>query len=231
MMSAVTSSVGVQLSQVAVLAAVKGRTANPRVRAWTFTMDGHDYYVLHLGTVETLIYDTHSKEWYVWGSGLGDLWRAYVGLNWLGGTQNATGYGSNVIVGDDGNGALYFLDPEADKDDDALTGATRTFTRVLEGQVVVKSGYDFPPCFGVQVYGSIGKNDENESVTLEISDDRGVTYVSVGDLTVVAGDVDFRLNWQSLGSMRAPGRLVRITDYGALRRIDGMEMEVMDSDA
>src|SRR3954464_14599725 len=38
-----------RISQAVVLAAVRGRVANPRVRAWTYTLDGHDFYVLRLG--------------------------------------------------------------------------------------------------------------------------------------------------------------------------------------
>jgi hypothetical protein len=36
------------------------------------------------------------------------------------------------------------------------------------------------------------------------------------------------LSWYSLGQIQAPGRLFRITDDGAVARIDGMEMNDPD---
>jgi hypothetical protein len=51
----------------------------------------------------------------------------------------------------------------------------------------------------------------------------------MGVLTIQEGDRSFRLEWQSLGSMRAPGRLFTISDYGAMRRVDGLEMVVPDA--
>ena len=72
-------------SQLLVRVLIKGRVDEPKVRAWTFTLDGHDFYVLRLGTAETLVYDLHTGEWHVWGSGTARLWRAYSGCNWIGG--------------------------------------------------------------------------------------------------------------------------------------------------
>lgn len=213
-------------SQALVRAIIKGRVFDPRVRAWTFTLDGHDFYVLRLGNTETLIYDVATGQWTVWGSFDQDLWKAYNGFNWIGGRALGESYGSDVVVTDDANGSLYFLAPEHTTDDDAVSGADlpRPFTRKVTGQFVIRSGYDYVPCFGVQVYGSIGS--EAGTVTLSISDDRGFTYYDVGNRSIVAGDYDFRLTWQSLGSMRSPGRLFTLTDTGAMQRVDGIEMEM-----
>ena len=71
----------IQVTQARTLAVVKGRVSDPRVRAWTFTIDGHDFYVLRLGNDETLVYDVYSEQWYVWGSSDTPLWRAYNGTN------------------------------------------------------------------------------------------------------------------------------------------------------
>jgi hypothetical protein len=216
----------VQAAQAYVLVAARGRVADPRVRAWTFTLDGHDYYVLKLGNIETLVFDEHSQEWYSWGSGDGAIWRAYHGTNWVGGRKFAQEFGSNVVVGDDGNGALYFLNTELVDDDDALYGVDvpRPFTREATGQIFLEMGYSSTPCYGVQLFGSIGQSDSDLTVTLSVSDDRGITFRDVETKTLVATDYNARVNWQSLGSMRAPGRLFRITDTGALIRIDSLEM-------
>jgi hypothetical protein len=221
-------SMAINVSQVVILLAARGRVNDPKIRAWTFTLDGHDYYVLRLGNRETLVYDTHSQAWYVWGSDEGDLWRAYNGCNWLGGTTQGGGYGSNIVVGDDGNGSLYFLDPDSEVDDDSLLGEAvpRTFQRVVQGQVVTK-GYQSERCYGVQLTGSIADVDDPTytDVTLSISDDQGETYTDCGTITVEQDAPNARLHWRSLGSIRNPGRLFKIVDYGALTRIDSLDMD------
>ena len=214
-------------SQAVVLAAVKGRVADPKIRAWTFTLDGHDFYVLRLGNNSTLVYDRLSEQWYNWGSHDTDLWRAFQGQNWEGATESlAQIYGSNVLVGDDGNGALYFLDPRQYTDDDALQGAEtpRTFLRRITGQIPTRS-IDHVSDFGVQLIGSIGKMDVATltDVTLYTSDDQGESYDSHGTITIPNDDFDARVEWRSLGSYTAPGRLYRIEDTGALQRIDYLE--------
>lgn len=218
-------------TQARVRAVVKGRVDDPRVRAWTFTLDGHDFYVLRLGNIETLVYDVASGEWSVWGSSDSALWRAYDGVNWIGGRRLGSEFGSDVVVSDDGNGALYFLAPELTTDDDAFSGADvpRPFRRQFTAQAILESGYDFVACYGAQLFGSNGSDAGD--VTLAVSDDRGSTYEDVSTLTIEEGELQFRLSWPSLGSMRAPGRLFRVTDYGALQRIDGMQMETGEDGA
>jgi hypothetical protein len=216
----------VEVSQAYVVVLASGRVDDPRVRAWAFTLDGHDFYVLRLGESETLVYDTYAQEWYVWGSGTGALWRAYTGTNWIGGRSHALNW-SNVIVGDDGNGSLYFLSPDDDTDDDAIFGddTPRAFTRQATGQLVIKAGYASVPCFGVQLMGSIGSGADDLTVNLQVSDDRGNTYTDCGDITLDGDEYTARVNWLSLGSMVSPGRLFKITDTGALKRIDWLESD------
>lgn len=207
------------LSQAFVLVAAAGRVSDPRVRSWTFTLDGHDFYVLRLGNVETLVYDVHSEQWYVWGSDTSYLWRAYSGCNWLAGDNFANVYGSNVVVGDDGNGSIYLLNPDSDTDDDAVLGSAlpRTFSRRLDVQMPLK-GFDSVSCFDVVLEGSIGEN--TDSVNLSYSDDRGNSFTDAGDIQLTKDTYNTRLRWQSLGSASSPGRIYSIADDGALRRID-----------
>ena len=197
----------ISASQISLFVAASGSTTDPSVRAWMFTLDNHDYYVLRLGTQETLIYDDHAQQWYTWANGDGNTWNAYNGCNWYGGQGWSYTNGSNVIVGDDGNGSLYFLDPFQDTDDDAVYGAALPvpFRREVYGQIPFR-GYDRMPCFGVQVQGSIGQqtNTSINSVDLSTSDDRGATYQDAGEIQILPGDIDTRLSWRSLGSMRAP---------------------------
>lgn len=216
-----------RVSQMLVRVLIRGRVDEPRIQAWTFTQDGHDFYVLRLGSYSpTLVYDTYSQQWSVYGTGSTDPWRAYTGRNWQGGRKLALPW-SDVVVGDDGTGALYFLSPDQDYDDDAITGdeTPRAFRRRVTGQIVVKPGYISAPCFGVQLYGSIGSGPETLNVNLAVSDDRGFTYDDMGDIALDPSDYNARVNWLSLGSMVAPGRLFRFTDTGSLKRIDAAEMD------
>lgn len=220
----------VKVSQAVVRVLVRGRVQDPTVRAWFFPLDGHDYYVLRLGNIETLVYDTVTNEWAIYGSNDEDLWSVYTGGSWYAGRRLGAGAGTNIVAGSDSNGSLYFLNPNKDTDDDAVQGADlqRPFTRELTAQYVTTAGYDFTPCYGVQLFGSVG-NAEGD-ITLSYSDDRGASYVEAGTITTAAGDPDVRVQWQSLGSMRAPGRLFKIVDDGALRRVDGFTMEGPDQD-
>lgn len=227
-LTSLTVSNTVRVSQAKILAAGIGRVFDPKVRVFTFTIDGHDYIVMRLGNSETLVYDNHSDQFYTWASGSDSLWKSYDGVNWPGGARLANSFGSNVVVGDDANGSLYFLDPNADQDDDAVYGSTtpREFKREVSAQYPLK-GYSFQRCYGVELYGSIGQSSyggTDQSVTLSYSDDRGTTYVSAAPITINVGDYNGRVFWRSLGSIRTPGRIFKITDYGTLKRIDGMNM-------
>jgi hypothetical protein len=60
------NSMALRVPQADVLAYVRGRIQNPKLRAWTFTLDGHDFYVLRLGMDLTLVYDVYSEQWMDW---------------------------------------------------------------------------------------------------------------------------------------------------------------------
>lgn len=217
-----------RLSQLGVMLVARGRVTDPSVRVWGFTLDEHEFYVIRLGMEETIVCDITNNQFFLWGSDESPLWRAYDGYSWLGGTAFANSYGSNVVVGDDGNGSLYFLDPNGDYDDDALQGSeiSRPFLREVTGQVLTK-GFGRNPCYGVYLLGSIGQEaDPNtQGVNLSYSDDRGVSYIDAGTINVAPEAYDDRLHWRSLGSMRQPGRLFKVSDYGALKRIDSLTLE------
>lgn len=210
----------VRAFQTVARAIIFGRIDDPKVRAWEFTLDGHSFYVLRLGSEQTLLFDLHSEQWYVWGSGNGP-WRAFDGTNWLDSGRNSSDYGSQIVVGDDGRGVLWFLNPDGDQDEDVFEGPDlmRPFTRRITGQLL-SEGYDSVPIYSVGLSGSIGDNPIAGDVTLYVSDDSGRTFNNRGTITVQPTDYDIELNWRSIGAMGTPGRLFRIEDTGALKRID-----------
>lgn len=218
-----------RVSQFLVRAIVRGRIENPTVRAWTFTLDGHDYYVLRLGDTQTLVYDTYSKQWMDWADLGSGTWRANYGINWIGGQGLGIGYGSDVVAGDDNLGLLWFLAPEQPFDGSADDGGDPIyFDRITMGQVV-QTGREVLPCYAAWLTTDMGDPAyEGATVTLEISDDAGVTFSDMGSVEVTLGTTNPQLAWYSLGQIGAPGRLFKITDDGAVARIDSMEMNDPD---
>lgn len=214
----------IQVQQAQALVLTKGRVEDPKVRAWTFTLDSHDFYVLRLGNFETLVYDIKTEQWYTWASLGSNVLPLDTGISWLGGNRLAATFGSNILCTDDTIGTLYLMSPESPFDEGPLDYlSTNRFDRIVQGQLPVR-GYSSIPCFGAQVYGDIGQADETLTVTLETSDDSGFNYSSQGDISILPGEYKTRVDWRSLGSMTAPGRLFKITDDGAFARIDGLEV-------
>lgn len=208
-----------------------GKKELPHILAWTATLDGHDYYFLQLSDL-TLVYDFHSEQWYNWGSAARELWRAQIGIDWNANLGHITGQGgelgaSSILVGDYISGALYFLDPNLNEDEDyAHPGKTLGFQRLTYGQLTLR-GIDYIPCNGVQISGSIGENvnASDMDVTLSYSDDQGHTFVNAGSITFENGNYEQNFHWRSLGSFRGPGRIFKIEDWGAFVRIDGLDMD------
>lgn len=217
-------------TQSYVLVLGRGRVANPRLHAWTFTLDGHDFYVLRLGDEETLLWDASTEQWVSWSSGTDQTWRANVGRNWIDGGALGAVYGSNVIVGDDNFGWLWFLDPTLgyEQNPNGDDNANLPFTRITMGQVAAR-GREVLPCYVVHLTADLGAGAfDGAAVTLALSDDSGHTFTDFETITVTLDNFTQEFAWYSLGQITAPGRLFKITDDGAFTRIDGLEMNDAD---
>ncbi len=85
---------------------------------------------------------------------------------------------------------------------------------------------NFVPIYSVDLRASFGQPDVVlNSVTLEYSDDQGNTYVVADEPQIAqAGNFDQEFTWLSLGQVRSPGRIFRISDNGAFARIDSMDV-------
>lgn len=221
----------IQVSEVGVMVVARGRIDNSKLRAWTFTLDGHDFYVLRLGDATTLVYDVYSEQWMDWSSPDYEFWRPNTGMNWIGGQLFAGGFGSDVVVGDDVHGLLYFLDPAQPFDQSPLETAPvqeRYFERIVMGQVPIR-GREVLPCFAAWLTTDMGAPAYlGAGVTLYTSDDGGETFDDHGLVTVTPNEFNPELSWYSLGQIEAPGRLFKIVDDGAIVRIDGLEMNDPD---
>ena len=224
--SVVAQTGDVRATQLRAMVVARGRNESPRARDWTYTLDAHDFYILQT-KFDTIVFDLSTQRSFIWGSDVSSLWRAHTGVTWQRPLSDAFSY-SNIVAGDDTLGSIYLLNPNAIEDDsaDPSRESKSPFRRVIFGQVAVR-GRDSVPCNGVEVYGSVGALREGTTltgVTLSTSDDRGITFTDHGTLNVTPEVYDTRLDWLSLGSMTAPGRLFRLVDFGALVRVDDFEM-------
>lgn len=222
-----------EVSQLIVRAIVRGHTENPRIRAWTFTLDGHDFYVIRLGDIATFVYDVYSEQWVDWQDWNHEYWRLSIGTTWGGAAALAHTYGSSVIAGDDTWGLLWFLDPNQPYDqhpDETNPTEELYFERITMGQIPMR-GREVLPCYAAWLTTDMGDPAyDGAGVTLEISDDGGVTFDDMGNVTITSGANYPELSWYSLGQIEAPGRLFKISDDGAVARIDGLEMNDPDDE-
>lgn len=222
-----------RVSQLFVRAIVRGHTENPRIRVWTFTLDGHDFYVLRLGDILTFVYDVYSEQWVDWQDFAHAYWRPSIGTVWNGASALAQSFGSSVVAGDDTWGLLWFLDPNQPYDehpDYTAPDQEVYFERITMGQVPMR-GRENLPCYAAWLTTDMGDPAyDGAGVRLEMSDDAGVTFDDMGYVTITAGANYPELSWYSLGQIEAPGRLFKITDDGAITRIDGLEMNDPDDE-
>jgi len=199
-----------EIEQYSVLAVYgTGAPEDYRLRAWGFTMDGHRFYVLHLGEQGTFVYDFVSKEWSEWKTeGFDTGWNAYVGMNW--------GSEDRIIAGDRQNPIVWEIDPETFIDE-GFKDIRRTVTAIIP-----QSGWSWVSHDSVQLLASVGSpSGAAPTIELTFSDDQGETWQSPEDgLIVLDADKNQQLDWMSLGSFQAPGRIVNISDWGGVARID-----------
>lgn len=225
----------VSATQMGMVIPARGQFDNPRIRAWAYSQDSHDFYVLRLGMEATLIYDTTTQQWSEWdGSGY-PFWRAALGLNWIGMSKDNfdgdPGAATQIVVGDDSLGILWTLDPEQGYDEaiDATSGDIPVI-RAVRGGIPFR-GRHRSRTNGVWLTISNGRPTlPLAAVILRTSDDQGVTWQDRGTITVIPSDYSQNLYWRSLGLMRAPGRLFEFEDDGAMIRIDSADVDMSKDD-
>lgn len=216
-----------EVEQAVVYTVAAGRVKNFYLRAWTFTIDGHDFYVLHLGENGTIVYDMLTQQWMTWESLHRDItnWKASTGCQWNS-VNNYLG-NTDAIAGDDTTGMLYWLNPQQAYDntngiDPAIT--QEDFERILTGGLPAR-GRGTTDCNFVFLTGSLGNPYTGAQVLLRTSDDLGKTWVDNGYITITPGDYSQDVTWMSLGSYGTPGRIFEIVDNGAFERIDSLDMK------
>lgn len=205
--------------QYGAYALVRGVTERRDLRAWPFTQDDHDFWVLQLGEDGTLVFDKLSSQWAQWRSPGKAFWRGNDGVQWE---------GWNICCDTD-TGILWRIDPEGRLDD-----GTTPITSLVSGKVTTRMRRN-AQCHMAEVALSEGEpptgvDASTLAISLRTTDDDGLNFISHGDITGTAIGSDITVRWYGLGVMPAPGRVFEITDTGYARRIDGFNIEVGDED-
>lgn len=224
----VTTSLAV--TEAGAYVVVLGTVNNPKLRAWNYTLDGHDFYVLRLGSSgKTLIYDNSTGMWSWYTSGQDVKWRVNTGMNWPSSGSIPSLKGTNIVCGDDTTGTLWILDSETAYDEGDPGDSTQyPFPRVVSAQLPTRDR-DAQPVYSVNLTASFGDPGFSpNTVSLSYSDDMGHTYQTADTpLMEITGAYNLEFQWRSMGQYSSPGRLFQIADNGTFRRID--DMSVNDS--
>jgi hypothetical protein len=201
--------------QLGVYVLVRGKIDRRDLRAWTFTQDDHDFWVLQLGDDGTLIYDKLSNQWAQWRSPGFTYWRGNDGVQWE---------GWNICC-DTESGKLWIIDPEGRLDDE-----TTPITSIITGGINTRMR-KFVPNYMAELTVSEGQPptglDEGDvSISLRYSDDQGLSYTSAGSVTGQGLNENITVRWYGLGIIPPNGRIYELTDTGYARRIDAFTVEV-----
>lgn len=191
--------------------------AEARTRAWTYTLDGHTFYVLDLGEEGTFAYDVTTSQWAQFQTSGYAGWNIRAGTMW--------GEDNRIVGGDTLYHTVWELDPDTFLDD-----GFRAIEHIVTGGVMTRSRI-YHAVEALRVAGSLGyfTSGSDATIMLRYSDDNGQTWVTAEILPVEEG-VPLEAAWRSLGSFMAPGRVFEVSDVGGMFRIDGADVYIENFD-
>lgn len=201
-----SSDVATRAAETALLVAYRtGVGGLVRSRAWTYTMDGHTFYVLNLGEEGTFVYDTTTDQWAEFETGGYGIWNMINGFEW----------GLYVVGGDVTSATVWTIDPDAVIDED-----WRPIEHKVNGGLPSRSrdGVPLDALFLTISSGDIA--EEGAELKMRFSDDQGRTWSSYYTITLMQANYSQDIAWRSLGQISAPGRIFEIYDVGGMIRID-----------
>lgn len=177
--------------------------------AWSFTLDGHTFYVLNLGAGGTVCYDLTTTQWCEFGTTGYTSWNMHRGTMWNG----------RVVAGDVSTATIWELLPTSVQDQ-----ASIAISHITTGGIFTRSR-DQIPVDGFFLQASAGVLGTNGAVVnLRFSDDNGHTWSAYYPITLVTANYSQELAWLSLGSFSSPGRVFEISDSGGLITLSGADV-------
>jgi len=203
-----------KVSQLAQLVLTRANPDQRRLRAFTFVMDGHWFYVLHLGNLTTLVFDTLTSKWSEWQTQNYNNWKAGYATNW----------NQDIVAGAIDGNMIYDVRPDVSFDDDA----TKPIVSVVTGGYPTRLRVSIA-CDEIMVTSSVGWIPGGiNTLQLRTSDDFSLSWQDWGAQDFSAATPRTEVSWRSLGNISAPGRIFELTDVGAAARINSIEMYSRD---
>jgi hypothetical protein len=212
LLAATMAGMDIRNTNTVVLVAIKLGAEERTLRAWTFTQDDHDFYVLQMGA-ETYLYDKLSEQWCQWLSPDASYWRGNDGCDWA---------GINVCCDPD-TGQIYKIDA-----DNRLDYATTPIVSQVFGGMTERFR-NFTPCYMAEIALSEGRPPAGVDATtvgVQLRTYDTLTWTDHGTLQGQASGNMLYARFYGLGLMKSPGVLFEITDFGYARRIDGLNIEM-----
>lgn len=181
-------------------------------RAWGFTLDEHQLYVLTLGQQGTYVYDIKTQQWHKWQTAGYSGWNFEYGVEWDG----------QVVGGDNSSGTLWKLDYASFLDEDF-----KPITRVVTGgfPATHRESFDLG-IFTLRARPEKSSFDAADAPTvqLSVSRDQSETFVERETLSIT-GAASQDLSWRGMGQVRYPGVVFKITDSGGLVTLYGADVD------
>jgi hypothetical protein len=214
----VKNTIPLRVNNAAVLVAVRIGAETHRLRAWTFTQDDHDFYVLGLGSLyPTLVLDLMTNQWSEWTTEGLLHWRASTGIAWD--LEN--------VAGDLTEGILWNISADDRRDDFSFDIAdTRPIISIVRGLLPIRLRNALG-CYRADLTVSEGAPAQvGVGITLRTSDDFGRSWHNHGFQLLDNPASTYEVQWSSLGLITAPGRIFEIEDTGYAARIDALDVDL-----
>lgn len=180
-------------------------------RAWTFDLDGHSFYVLQLGKQGTFILDKTTGVWCQWETEGFETWNMENGWTWD---------GDRIIAGDNSSPIVWEYNPNSTLDDDF-----RPMRRKVTGVIPLR-GRDTLTILGMHLSASLGDSAAGAEIRMRFSDNQGKDWSMWYGISLEPNNFNQVLNFRSLGTARAPGRVFEVEDFGGPVRIDTAELDI-----
>lgn len=182
------------------------------INAFQYDIDGHIFYGLHIRDRGTFVYDLTAGQWTQWKSGSLLYWNAQFALKW-----NEEYYAASLL-----DNYVVRINPDSVLDD-SFRDNDFIVTARLESQ-----SRKYLPNSEVQVFGSVGLRGGN--VDLRYSDDDGASFTSYITVTVPPNARSESVMWYDLGTVRSPGRVYELRDFGTMRRVQTIKAKIGGED-
>lgn len=184
-------------------------------RAWAFVLDGHVFYVLNQILDSSLLYDAITGQWCRWfgHEGITDttmpFWNMWRGHVWKG----------RVLAADFERPIIWEMDPHSHLDEEEFVAPRRvTGYLPLRGSGSMRQG-------ALRIIARKEDAAAPATLRLRVSDDNGKTWRDSAPVVLAPSSYSQRVEFRSLGRIRAPGRVFEIEDEG-FARIEGADADL-----